>query len=195
MLALLALDPAIAVFVAILLRDQVQMGPRYVGIGDHRIRLVHRAVGQPHARGALAIHQDLLDLRVELHLDAQLVEQPAKSGDDRHRCRPWRSGCPLTLQVVNQHVERRRVQRVATDEQRVEGESSGAEFVVDVLAHVAVDAAIGCSRTRSGTTLTMSVACRNGLSMSAMPVSKMSFVVAMKARAILCRQDSMRRSG
>ena len=139
---LLALDAAVVVEAARLLGDHVQVGPRHIGIGDDGVGLVYGAIGHAHACRLAPLHQDLVHFGVGVNGDAQFGEQPLVGVDDGAGAAVGIVNAPLTLEVVDQHIKRRGIERIAADEQRVERETAAQKFIFDEFGHVAVDAAI-----------------------------------------------------
>src|SRR4051812_44436683 len=75
-----------------------------------------------------------LDLRAEPKPHALLFQQLHDAGDDRAGAAHGELDAPLALEVLDERVDARRVERVAADEQRLEREDAAELVVADVLA-------------------------------------------------------------
>jgi hypothetical protein len=100
----------------------------YVGDG--------RAVAEPHAGGAAAplVDHDLGHLGREPELAPELLEQPREPGDHRSRAAHGEPHPPLLLEVVDERIDGRALERVAADEQGMEAEHLPQPLVLDVAA-------------------------------------------------------------
>ena len=77
-----------------------------------------------------------------MHPTAQFGEQLAHRRDDCAGAAHRIMNPPFAFEVVDHGVDRRRVERVTADQQRMEGEALAQKVVFDELRQIAVDAAV-----------------------------------------------------
>jgi len=121
-------------------RDQLPVGGGDIAVGDHGGRGDDLAVGKPDPGGAAVLDDDLLHRRAAAHLGAEVAQQPLHRLDQRVHPAHGEVDPLLALQVGDDAVDGAGAERVATDEERVEGEDGAQARVVEVTRGEAVDA-------------------------------------------------------
>ena len=119
--------------------DHVQVGPGYVGVGDDVIGFVDGSIGQTDAGGGTAVYQYLLYLSIQVELAAQLFNQSGHCRHQRARAALRIMYAPFPFQVMDHGVDRRRIKRIAANQQRVEGKNAAQKIVFHEAGGVLVD--------------------------------------------------------
>lgn len=100
-------------------RNEVEIRPGKVRIGHDRVGLVQRAVGQPHARRLAVLDHDLLHLGVEMYAPPELLEETGKALNNLAGSAHGIVHAPLALQIVDERIDGRSVERIAPNQKRV----------------------------------------------------------------------------
>ena len=105
-----------------------------VGVRDDHIERLRRPTGGLNdvpGLAALCLERDPIDRRIEPECAAEVVEQPHEAANQRAGASLGKEHAPLSLDPVDQRVDRTRLQRIAADEQGVEAECLPEVFVFD----------------------------------------------------------------
>ena len=132
------LHPQVAVPEAVLGFDELAVGVGPVAVGDHHVRVHHRAVGEGNARGdffaALLADVDFGDFGVVADLAAQILKLFHKA---LHQCPGAAHGkvdAPGFFHEVNHGVDGGHREGVAAHQQRLEGEDLAQLVALEVAA-------------------------------------------------------------
>ena len=123
---------------------------RRFGVGDDDIGLDRAAVGEAEARGARALAGDLRHFAVEMDVAALALHQLRHGPDQCAGSADRKMHAILPFEIGDHAVDRRHLERVAADEQRVEAERHADLGVLDAGRYMLVHGAPGAQAQQVG---------------------------------------------
>ena len=129
-----AFESAIRVLASHRPRDEVHVRVRDVPVAHHGIGSQHLSPGQPHAGRAprARVDDDLLHPGRQMQCSAELLEQADQGSHDRTRATHGEPDAPLLLERVDECVDRRTLERIASHQQGMEAEDLPEPRVANV---------------------------------------------------------------
>src|SRR5690606_29771025 len=91
---------------------------------------------------AISICGNPIDLGVEVDRSAKVFEEPRHSGDQRAGAALGEPDAALSLQSMDQGIDRGRVERVSTDQKRMEAEGLPQLLVLNEFTYFRIDTSI-----------------------------------------------------
>ena len=139
-----AIDAAIRVHLSRGGRHESPIGERDIGVAHYRIGGQPFTVNQRHSAGAARHKIDVYptDLRIKPDFAAEIREQPHERVDEGARASHGEPDTPSFFEYVNECVDRRAVERIPTDEERVKAEHLPQALVGEVAFRDASDGTV-----------------------------------------------------
>ena len=130
--------------------QQARMGMSCIGVGNDDIRVDPLPSGQTNAHGTTVFDQDLVHLGLVAQQTVLFFDDAGHRFGNRRHTAHRVVNPELLFQMADKDIHRSHIERVATDEQRMEREGHSQPLVLEPLCRMGIDGTVGAHPHEGG---------------------------------------------